>query len=142
MKAVVQRVSRASVSVNGSVVGRCEIGLLALVAAHKDDTEKEAAKLAEKLGTLRIFNDSDGKMNLALGEVGGSVLAVSNFTVYGDAAKQRRPSFTEAAAFDRGKKLFDAFVEKLRASGIHVETGIFGAHMNVELLNDGPVTLI
>ena len=95
MRAVVQRVRHASVSVDGEVVGKCGLGLLALEAAHKDDTEREAAKLAEKLATLRIFSDSEGKMNLALTEVGGSVLAVSNFTVYGDASKQRRPSFME-----------------------------------------------
>ncbi len=142
MRAIVQRVSRASVTVEGAVVGRCDRGFLLLVAAHKDDSEQEAAKLAEKIVNLRIFSDGEGKMNLSLPDVGGSVLAVSNFTVYGDASKQRRPSFMQAAGFERGKELFDSFVERLRARDIDVETGVFGAHMEVDLLNDGPVTLI
>ncbi|HWA84401.1 MAG TPA: D-aminoacyl-tRNA deacylase [Fimbriimonadaceae bacterium] len=144
MRAVVQRVSRASVTVDGEVVGRCGQGLLVLVAAHRDDTEREAAKLADRVAKLRIFNDGEGKMNLALGDLvpPGSVLAVSNFTVYGETAKNRRPSFIESAPYEAGKELYESFLAALRGMGIHVETGIFGAHMDVELVNDGPVTVI
>lgn len=142
MRAVVQRVTSASVTVDGEVVGQCGQGLLLLVAAHKDDTHREVAKLAEKIGTLRIFNDSEGKMNLSIADIGGSVLAISNFTVYGDASKQRRPSFMEAAGFDRGRELFDSFVERLKSQRLPTETGVFGAHMDVDIQNDGPVTLI
>lgn len=142
MRAVVQRVTSGSVTVDGEVVGRCGKGLLLLVAAHKDDTEREVVKLAEKIGTLRIFNDAEGKMNHSIVDVGGSVLAISNFTVYGDAGKQRRPSFMDAAGFDRGKELFDSFVERLKSLGLPTQTGVFGAHMDVDIQNDGPVTLI
>ncbi len=142
MKAVVQRVSSASVSVDGKVVGAIGAGFLVLAGAHRDDTEQDAAKLADRIVGMRIFNDESGKMNLALKEVGGSILAVSNFTLYGDAMKQRRPSFIAAAPFDRGKELFDSFTASLRAMGCHVEEGIFGADMKVEVLNDGPVTLV
>jgi D-aminoacyl-tRNA deacylase len=138
----VQRVSRARVTVDGRVVGECGHGLLLLVAAHKDDTPAGANKLAEKAVNLRIFNDNEGKMNLSVKDVAGSILAVSNFTVYGDAAKQRRPSFMESAPFEAGKQLFDQFLESVRAEGVQVQTGIFGAHMDVELINDGPVTVI
>lgn len=146
MKAVVQRVSSASVSVNGEVVGRCGLGLVVLVAAHRDDGERDAARLADRVFGMRIFPDREGKMNLSLKTlidegVGAGVLAVSNFTVYGDAT-QRRPSFAAAASFDRGRELFDRFVEELRTLGAPVATGEFGAHMEVELANDGPVTLI
>lgn len=142
MRAVVQRVSRASVTVDGQVTGQCSKGLLVLLAAGREDTEAHAAKMADKIGTLRIFNDAAGKMNFALGDVGGTVLAVSNFTVYGDASKQRRPSFMDAAPYERGEELFECFVSELKKSGIHVETGVFGAHMDVELVNDGPVTIV
>lgn len=142
MRAVVQRVLSASVSVDGAVVGAIERGFLVLAAAHRDDTEKEAAKLADRVVGMRIFNDESGKMNLSLNDVGGAILAVSNFTLYGDAMKQRRPSFIAAAPFDRGKELFDAFTAGLRALGCHVEEGVFGADMKVAVLNDGPVTLI
>jgi D-tyrosyl-tRNA(Tyr) deacylase len=144
MRAVVQRVSRASVAVDGKVVSSCGAGLLVLVATHRDDTEKEAVKLADRVAKLRIFSDAEGKMNLALGNLDppGSVLAISNFTVYGETAKNRRPSFIESAPYDRGHELYEAFVHALRGLGIHVDTGIFGAHMEVELVNDGPVTVI
>jgi D-aminoacyl-tRNA deacylase len=142
----VQRVSRASVRVGGQVVGQCGEGLLVLVAAHRNDTEREVAKMADRVSGLRIFNDPEGKMNLALKDLEPrdlpQVLAVSNFTVYGETAKNRRPSFIESAAYDRGKELFDGFVESLRALGVRTETGEFGAHMDVELINDGPVTVI
>lgn len=146
MRAVVQRVLRAAVEVEGQRVGHCGPGLLLLVAAHRSDTEREALRLAEKVATLRIFNDETGKMNLALGDLPkqdeSRILAVSNFTVLGDASGQRRPSFTEAAPFEEGKVLFEALVKALRSQGLSVETGVFGADMQVELVNDGPVTLI
>lgn len=142
MRAVVQRVSSASVSVDGKVVGSCGVGLLVLVAAHREDTESNAAKLADRVKGLRIFNDGEGKMNLALTDVGGSVLAVSNFTVYGETSKNRRPSFISSAPYEEGERLFDAFVASLRGLGVEVQTGIFGAHMDVSLVNDGPVTVI
>ena len=144
MRAVVQRVSRASVTVNGEVVGRCGRGLLVLIAAHRDDTELVAAKMADRVAKLRIFNDEEEKMNLALGDLDppGSVLAVSNFTVYGETAKNRRPSFIESAPYERGKELYEAFLLALRALGVTAESGVFGAMMDVELVNDGPVTVI
>jgi D-aminoacyl-tRNA deacylase len=144
MRAVVQRVTRASVSVDGEVVGECGQGFLVLVAAHRDDTEKEAVKMADRVAKLRVFNDEEGKMNLALGDLDppGSVLAVSNFTLYGETAKNRRPSFIESAPYDRGSELYEVFLAALRSLGIQVETGVFGAHMDVDLVNDGPVTVI
>lgn len=146
MKAVVQRVSRASVVVDGRVVGRCGPGLLVLAAAHREDTEANAKKLADRVIGLRIFNDEAGKMNLALAAIPETsepnILAVSNFTVYGETSKNRRPSFIESAPYEEGRLMFDAFVEELRHLGARVETGEFGAHMDVELVNDGPVTVI
>ncbi len=143
MRAVVQRVLSAQVSIDGEVVGRCGVGLLLLVAAHRRDTVAEAKKLADKAVGLRIFNDPDGKMNLSMKDIERSgILAVSNFTIYGDTAKNRRPSFMESAPYDEGKTLFEAFVEALRDVGATVETGVFGADMQVELVNDGPVTVI
>jgi len=143
VRAVWQRVSRAVVRVEGQVVGEIGPGALVLVAAQRDDTEAQAAKLADRVVGLRAFNDGEGKMNLALADVpGGAILAVSNFTVCGDAAKSRRPSFTGAASYEAGRELFDRFVAELRGRGVRVETGVFGADMQVELVNDGPVTLI
>lgn len=116
-----------------------------LVGVYTTDTEREAMKLAEKVIKLRIFNDHEGKMNLSIGEFkddGYDILAVSNFTVYGDAKKSNRPSFTNSAPFDHGKELFEAFVQALRTLGIPTQTGIFGADMQVSLINDGPVTVI
>jgi D-tyrosyl-tRNA(Tyr) deacylase len=132
------------VRVDGELVGSIERGLLVLAAAHKDDTAAEALKLANRVLGLRIFNDEQGKMNLSLGDIGGDVgiLAVSNFTVYGETTKNRRPSFIEAAPYERGQELFEAFVAALRESGLRVETGVFGADMKVSLVNDGPVTVI
>lgn len=124
------------------MVGSCGVGLLVLVAAHREDTASNAAKLADRVKGLRIFNDGEGKMNLALADVGGSVLAVSNFTVYGETSKNRRPSFISSAPYEEGERLFDAFVASLRGLGVEVQTGIFGAHMDVTLVNDGPVTVI
>jgi D-aminoacyl-tRNA deacylase len=146
VRAVVQRVASASVSVDGEVVGRCGRGLLLLVAAHRKDEARDATRLAEKIANLRIFNDGEGKMNLSLGDLDSQpepeVLAVSNFTVYGDTAKNRRPSFIESAPYERGQELFDAFVESLRGQGVACDTGVFGANMQVALVNDGPVTVI
>jgi D-aminoacyl-tRNA deacylase len=146
VRAVVQRVAWARVSVDGEVVGRCGKGLLLLVAAHRMDTEREVLKFADKVAYLRIFNDGEGKMNLALGDLPEQgephILAVSNFTVYGDTTKNRRPSFVEAAPYEEGRRLFDRLLEALRSKNFAVETGVFGAQMDVELENDGPVTVI
>ncbi|HLK16352.1 MAG TPA: D-aminoacyl-tRNA deacylase [Fimbriimonadaceae bacterium] len=146
MRAIVQRVSQASVSVDGEVVGRCGPGYLLLVGVHGNDTEANAVKLAEKIATLRIFNDAEGKMNLAFADLPSSdlprILAISQFTVYGDVSKSRRPSFVESAPFEVGRLLFDHFVAELRARDLTVETGRFGEHMEVCLVNDGPVTLV
>jgi D-aminoacyl-tRNA deacylase len=133
--------------VNGKVVGRCGAGLLLLVGVKKEDDSVRAAKLAKRVVNLRIFNDPDGKMNLSILDLRGEgtdarLLAVSNFTVYGDADKSRRPSFTLAAPYEEGRILFEEFVSSLRSLAVPVETGEYGAHMEVRLLNDGPVTLV
>ena len=141
MRAIVQRVAWAKVSVEGTLVGQCRSGLLVLVGAHREDSEANAVRLADRLVKLRIFNDPDGKMNLAIGD-GQGILVVSNFTVYGETAKNRRPSFTDSAPYEAGKDLVDRLVSELRRLGIPGETGEFGADMQVELLNDGPVTVI
>lgn len=146
MRAIVQRVSSANVVVEDRLVGHCGVGLCVLVGIHRDDVEHNAAALADRLVKLRIFNDEAGKMNLALGDIPASelpqILLISNFTVYGDSAKSRRPSFTQSAGFDDGKRLFDHLVKCVEALGTRVETGEFGADMQVEIQNDGPVTLI
>jgi D-aminoacyl-tRNA deacylase len=146
MRAVVQRVRSASVAVQGEVVGRCGPGMLILAAAHREDSEADARKLAEKIAGLRIFADSDGKMNLSLADLPEAqepqVLAVSQFTLYGDALKSRRPSFVQSAPYEEGKHLFEVFVSSLRPLVRGLETGVFGAMMEVSLVNDGPVTLI
>jgi D-tyrosyl-tRNA(Tyr) deacylase len=144
MRAVIQRVSSASVAVDGKTIGHCSHGLLLLVGIHRDDTTSEAKKMVEKIAGLRIFNDSEGKMNLSLKDFEPflNVLAISNFTVYGDARKQRRPSFMESAPFEPGKIIFDAFLDYLKSEGVSVETGQFGADMQVSLVNDGPVTIV
>lgn len=129
-------------NVDGATVGRCGVGLLVLVAAHRDDTEANADKMADRVAGLRIFGDAEGKMNLSLADVEGSVLAISNFTLYGDATKNRRPSFIEAAGYADGERLFEAFVAALVRRGVPVATGVFGAHMDVSLVNDGPVTIV
>lgn len=141
MRAVVQRVSEASVTVDGRVVGAIGRGFLLLLGVTHADGEAEAVWLARKVAGLRIFEDEAGKFNLALADVGGAALVVSQFTLYGDARKGRRPSFTEAARPEHAEPLCDRFVELLRAEGVAVETGVFGAMMAVYLVNDGPVTL-
>lgn len=146
MRAVVQRVQNAAVVVDGQTVGQCGPGLMVLVAAAKSSTEEQARKLADRVAGLRIFNDADGKMNLALKDLPASdkprVLVVSQFTLYGDVWASRRPSFMESAGYEDGKRLYDVFVHALEPLVEGVETGIFGASMEVSLVNDGPVTLI
>ncbi|MCB9528787.1 MAG: D-tyrosyl-tRNA(Tyr) deacylase [Myxococcales bacterium] len=142
MRAVVQRVSRASVTVDGQVVGRIGPGLLVLVGAAEGDTTADADALAAKVAGLRIFGDAEGKMNLDVAQIGGAVLAVSQFTLLGDCRKGRRPSFQAAAHPEKAAPLFDRYVAATRALGLSCETGIFQADMKVELLNDGPVTLL
>lgn len=141
MRAVVQRVSAASVTVAGAVVGEIGVGFLVLLGiTHADDTA-DAALLARKVAGLRVFEDDGGKMNLSLADVGGAVLAVSQFTLYGDVRKGRRPSFTGAARPEQAEPLYRYFCQMLAAEGIAVEEGVFQAHMAVSLVNDGPVTL-
>jgi D-tyrosyl-tRNA(Tyr) deacylase len=142
MRTLIQRVSRASVTVGGERVAAIGHGYLALVGVTHEDTAATAGKLAVKTARLRIFEDDAGLMNLALADVGGEVLAVSQFTLYADARRGNRPSFTGAARPEQGEAVFAAFVEALRAAGVPVKTGIFGAHMRVDLVNDGPVTIL
>jgi D-aminoacyl-tRNA deacylase len=142
MRAVVQRVSEASVSVDGTVVGRIERGLLVFLGVGEGDTAREAETMANKVTGLRCFEDDDSKFNLALQDVQGSVLAISQFTLFGDCRKGKRPSFIEAARPELAIPLYEAFVTHLRDSGLKVETGRFGAHMVVSSVNDGPVTLL
>ena len=142
MRAVIQRVSRARVLVDGEIVGAIGPGFLALVGVAADDGPADVAYVAGKIRELRVFEDDGGKMNRALADVGGSVLAVSQFTLYGDCRKGRRPSFDRAAPAGTGRVLFDAVVAELRAAGVAVETGAYRAHMQVELANDGPVTIL
>lgn len=142
MKAVIQRVTRASVEVDGRIVGRIGAGLLVLLGVAKGAEERDLLYLVEKLHTLRIFADDQGKMNRSLVEVGGEVLLVSQFTLLGDTTKGRRPGFDRAAAPDEARIWYEEAVTRLRAVGVKVETGVFGAHMQVELLNDGPVTFL
>ena len=142
MRAVVQRVSRAEVRVGGEVTGRIGRGLVVLLGVSRDDTERDSDYLLDKIVGLRIFPDADGKMNLGLEEVGGELLVVSQFTLYGDTRRGRRPSFVEAAPPELAVALYDRFVAAARARGLTVGTGVFQAMMEVELVNDGPVTLI
>jgi D-tyrosyl-tRNA(Tyr) deacylase len=142
MRAVVQRVSEARVEVGGEVVGTIGTGLLVLLGVAQGDTSADAAYLAEKTFGLRIFEDGDGKMNLALPEIGGAVLAVSQFTLLGDCRKGRRPGFTDAAPPELADALYNGYVAALRARGLTVATGVFRAEMRVHLVNDGPVTLL
>lgn len=141
MRALIQRVSRASVHVDGEEAASIGQGFLVLLGVADDDGAAEAAWLARKIAGLRLFEDDAGKMNLGLADVGGQVLAVSQFTLYGDARKGRRPSFTRAAAPVRAQELYEEFCSLLAAEGVPVEKGVFQAHMEVSLVNDGPVTL-
>ncbi|WP_456439282.1 D-aminoacyl-tRNA deacylase [Caldithrix abyssi] len=142
MKVVVQRVKQASVKVDGKTVGQIGKGLLLLIGVDQKDDEEDIAFVADKCVNLRIFEDEQGKMNRSLLEVGGEILAISQFTLLGDTRKGRRPSFINAADPQKGDAFYQKFIERLRQHGVKVETGIFGAMMDVELLNYGPVTLI
>jgi len=142
MRAVIQRVSRASVSVDGKIVGQIGQGLLVLLGVSRTDTETAADYLAEKITGLRVFEDTDGKMNLSVAEVKGAVLLVSQFTLYGDVRRGKRPSFDAAAPPEQARKLYEYMVERLRALGIPCQTGVFQAMMQVELVKDGPVTIL
>ncbi len=142
MRAVIQRVSRASVVVDGKVEGQIGAGLLMLLGVAKGDGAPDVQYMVEKIATLRIFGDQQGKMNLSLGEVGGAVLIVSQFTLVGDTDKGRRPGFDKAAPLDTARTLYDQVVDGLKGRGLRVETGLFGASMRVSLENDGPVTFI
>jgi D-tyrosyl-tRNA(Tyr) deacylase len=142
MRAVIQRVSRAKVTVNGKAVGEIEQGLLVLLGVGAEDTKMDADYLADKTIGLRIFEDDAAKMNLAVTDASGSVLVVSQFTLYGDARRGKRPSFDAAAEPEHARELYEYFVEKIRAAGLRCETGIFQETMSVELVNDGPVTIL
>lgn len=142
MRVVVQRSKKAKVTVGGEVTGEISSGLVLLVGVTHDDAESDAVFLADKIANLRIFEDAEGKMNLSLLDVGGEILSVSQFTLYGDCRKGRRPNFMDAARPEQANQLYESFNSLLRDKGISVETGRFGAMMDVELINDGPVTLI
>ncbi len=146
MKAVIQRVSQAEVRIDEELVGQCGYGMLIFLGASKKDAKADAEKLALKIASLRIFSDAEGKMNLALSDLPlqdePQILVVSNFTLYGDVTKSRRPSFIEAAPYEKGKVLYENFLNDLRSRGLKVETGLYGADMQVELINDGPVTFV
>ncbi|MDQ1912439.1 D-aminoacyl-tRNA deacylase [Paenibacillus sp. GD4] len=142
MRVVIQRSKAAQVIVEGETVGRIEHGLVLLVGVTHEDTDKDAAYLADKIAGLRIFEDSEGKMNLSVKETGGQILSVSQFTLYGDTRKGKRPNFMAAARPEQAEPLYERFNELLRDQGLLVETGRFGAMMDVSLVNDGPVTLI
>jgi len=142
MRAVVQRVTRASVEVAGDIAGEIADGLLVLLGVARDDAEADADYLAEKIINLRIFNDEQGKMNRSLLDTGGAMLVVSQFTLYADARRGRRPSYIDAAEPHKANALYEYFVERVRAQGIKVETGVFQVMMQVSLVNDGPVTIL
>lgn len=142
MRAVVQRVTRGSVASEGVLCGKIGKGYVILLGVGHEDSEKDVDYLADKIAGLRIFPDAEDKMNLSLVDVGGEALVVSQFTLYADCRKGRRPSFTDSASPDMAEKLYEVFVEKLRSFGIKVETGVFQTHMDVEIINDGPVTIM
>jgi D-aminoacyl-tRNA deacylase len=142
VRAIIQRVTRASVTVEGRVAGQIGAGLLVLLGVGRLDNSEAAAYLAEKIANLRIFKDEAGKMNHSLLDVGGAALVVSQFTLYGDTRGGRRPSYIEAAPPEMANRLYEEFVRALRALGVPAETGVFQAHMQVELVNDGPVTIL
>lgn len=142
MRAVVQKVSRAKVSVDGQTIGQIEKGFLVLLGVYKEDTDKDLDYIYKKVTGLRVFEDENDQMNLALNDVGGELLVVSQFTLYGDARKGRRPSFTDAAKGDLAKSLYEDFITRAKADGFNCKSGEFGAHMEVEFVNDGPVTIL
>ena len=142
MRAVVQRVSRAQVTVNSELAGKIGPGLLILLGVGRDDTNADATYLVEKIAGLRVFEDAQGKMNLSVKDVDGSVLAVSQFTLYGDVRRGKRPSFDAAAPPEKARQLYEFFVDQIRAAGLRCETGRFQEMMQVELVNEGPVTIL
>lgn len=142
MRAVIQRVSRGKVTVDGEVVGQIGKGYVVLLGVSKEDTPEAADYMADKVAGLRVFEDEQGKMNRSIAEAGGAVLAISQFTLYGDVRRGRRPGFDMAGRPELAEPLYQRFVEKLRAGGLTVETGRFQTHMEVELVNDGPVTIL
>ncbi len=142
MRAVIQRVSRAKVTVNGETTGEIGAGLVVLLGVAKEDVRADADYLAEKIIGLRIFEDADGKMNLSVVDAGGALLVVSQFTLYGDVRRGKRPSFDAAAPPQQARELYEYFVEKIRAAGLRCETGRFQEMMKVELVNEGPVTIL
>jgi D-tyrosyl-tRNA(Tyr) deacylase len=142
MRAVVQRVSRAQVTVNGEITGQIGLGLLVLLGVGRDDANADATYLVEKIAGLRVFEDAQGKMNLSVQDIGGSVLAVSQFTLYGDVRRGKRPSFDAAAPPEKARQLYEFFVEQVRAAGLRCETGRFQEMMKVELVNEGPATIL
>ncbi|MFP6596868.1 MAG: D-aminoacyl-tRNA deacylase [Candidatus Hydrogenedentota bacterium] len=142
MRAVIQRVTESSVKVEGEIVGEIGPGLMVLLGIEVDDSEKEAVVIVKKITDLRIFNDADRKFNLSLTDTGGSVLVISQFTLLGDCRKGRRPSFIKAARPETAVPLYESVIEGLRNAGVEVASGVFGAHMDVHLINDGPVTLL
>lgn len=142
MRAVIQRVSRASVTVDGAITGAIDRGLLVFLGVGKDDTQADINFIADKIVNLRIFEDADGKMNLSVSDIGGAVLLISQFTLFGDCRKGRRPDFTAAGPPDMANQLYEQTIAAIKARGIPVESGIFAAHMDIDTLNDGPVTLI
>jgi D-aminoacyl-tRNA deacylase len=142
MRAVVQRVSRAQVSVNAEITGQIGPGLLVLLGVGRSDTEQDATYLADKIANLRVFEDAAGKMNRSVQEVAGGVLVVSQFTLYGDVRRGKRPSFDDAAPPETARQLYEVFVQQVRSSGLRCETGRFQETMQVELINEGPVTIL
>lgn len=142
MKAVIQRVKKASVEIEGQIVGQIKQGFLVLLGIHENDTQKEVDYLVRKISNLRIFGDEEGKMNLSIGQINGSVLSISQFTLYADTKKGNRPSFVQAARPKIAIPLYEAFNDGLKKENIHIETGVFGADMQVSLVNDGPVTIV
>jgi len=142
MRAVIQRVKEAEVKISGKTVGKIGKGLLVLLAVHQDDTEDKIEKMATKIINLRIFGDQADKMNLSVKDMGGEILVVSQFTLYGDISKGNRPSFIESAKPDKAVPYYEKFVEKIKVSGLKTATGEFGAMMEVSLINDGPVTIV
>ncbi len=142
MKAVIQRIKSASVAVNDEIIGRAGKGFLILLGVGEADTSVDLNFTLEKIINLRVFEDDQGKMNLSILDIGGEVLLVSQFTLYADTSRGRRPSFTSAAKPEKARALYEDFAEALRSRGVHTETGAFGAHMDVALVNDGPVTIM
>ncbi len=142
MRAVVQRVSQASVTVDGTITGSIERGLLVFLGIGKKDTEKDIVFISEKIVNLRIFEDSTNKMNLSVKDIGGGILLISQFTLYGECRKGRRPDFTAAGVPEMAKELYEETIATIKEKGVPVETGVFAAHMDIDSVNDGPVTLI